>query len=97
MNVRYTERAIADLETIADYLVQHRPKGARNVAAAIERAVGQLKHFPDLGTRQTTQGVRKLVVSKYPYLVFDSVDGAANEVLILTIQHASRERDFNDA
>ena len=97
MKIRYTDRAIADLEAIADYLVQRSPQGARRVKAAIERVVDQLGHFPGLGTRQTTDGVRKLVVSKYPYLVFYVADIAADEVRILTVQHSSRERDFKDA
>jgi toxin ParE1/3/4 len=42
-------------------------------------------------------GVRKLVVRRYPYLIYYIVDQAAVEVRILTIQHAARERDFSDA
>ncbi len=97
MNIGYTDRAVADLEAIADYLVQRSPQGARNVKAAIERTIDQLKHFPALGTRQTTEGVRKLVVSNYPYLVFYVADISADEVRILTVQHTSREREFKDA
>jgi addiction module RelE/StbE family toxin len=97
MNIRYTDRAVADLEAIADYLVQRSPQGARKVKVAIERAVEQLERFPGLGTRQTTEGVRKLVVSKYPYLVFYVADISADEVRILTVQHSARQREFKDA
>jgi toxin ParE1/3/4 len=97
MIIRYTDRAVADLEGIADYLVQRSPQGARNVRAAIERAIGQLEQFPGLGRPQAADGVRKLVVSKYPYLVFYVALSSAHEVRILSVQHAAREREFKDA
>jgi toxin ParE1/3/4 len=43
------------------------------------------------------QGVRKLVTRKYPYLVYYTVDEAAEEIVILTIQHPAREREHEDA
>ena len=70
-------------------MVQRSPQGARNVRTAIERTIDQLERFPGLGTRQTTSGVRKLVVSKYPYLAFYLADLAIDEVRILSIQHLS--------
>lgn len=97
MNIRYTDRAVRDLMAIADYLWERSPQGARNVRAAIERTVAHLERFPGIGTRQDVEGVRKLVVGRYPYLVFYSIDAAAGEVHILTIQHAARERLFKDA
>ena len=41
--------------------------------------------------------MRKLVTRKYPYLVYYTVDEAAEEVIILTIQHPAREREYEDA
>ena len=96
MKVTYSPRAVADLRSIAAYLKPRSPQGAANVQAAIRRTVAQLEHFPGLGTPQKTQGVRKLVVRKYPYLVFYVV-AHADEVSIVTIQHASRDREFTDA
>ncbi len=97
MKVRFTDRAVADLENLADYLTEKNPAAARAVKSAIERSLGQLESFPGLGTPQTVAGVRKLVVRRYPYLIYYVVDHAAVEVRILTIQHAARERDFSDA
>lgn len=61
------------------------------------QTIALLEHFPGLGTRQSTPGVLKLVVRNYPYLVFYVVIAHADEVSIVTIQHASREREFQDA
>jgi hypothetical protein len=42
-------------------------------------------------------GVRKLVTRRYPYLVYYSIDDAAEAVVILTIQHPARRRAHEDA
>jgi plasmid stabilization system protein ParE len=52
--------------------------------------------FPQVGRAQTIEGVRKLVTRKYPYLVYYTVGEAAEEIVILTIQHPAREREHED-
>ncbi|MEX0591246.1 MAG: hypothetical protein WD207_09170 [Xanthobacteraceae bacterium] len=42
------------------------------------------------------KGVRKLVTRKYPYLVYYTADEAAEEAVVLTIQHPAREREYTD-
>ena len=43
------------------------------------------------------EGVRKLVTRRYSYLVYYTVDEAAEEIIILTVQHPAREREYEDA
>ena len=43
------------------------------------------------------EDVRKLVTRKYPYLVYYTLDLTAEEIIILTIQHPAREREYEDA
>jgi len=66
------------------------------VRAAIIDSLQNLILFPDIGRRQTVQGVRKLVTRKYPYLVYYTVDPAADDIIVLSIQHPSRERDHEN-
>ena len=96
MKLRFTPRATEDLAGIADYIRQHSPGGALRVRAAILQSLGNLASFPGIGRRQTTPGVRKLVSRRYPYLVYYTVDEEADEVVILTIRHPARDRDFED-
>jgi len=97
MIVRYTARALRDLEAISDYLTHRSPQGARNVRSAIQNTIAQLEQFPNLGRAQSINGVYKLVMSQYPYLVYYGLSIETGEVRILTIQHAAREREFDDA
>ena len=96
MKLCYTPRAIADLEAIADHLKPLTPRGAQNVRQAILETLQNLIDFPRIGRPQTINGVRKLGTRKYPYLVFYTADETAEEIIILSIQHTSRESEFAD-
>jgi toxin ParE1/3/4 len=97
MNLRFTSRATQDLVDIADYIRERNPAAALRVRAAILDSLRNLVLFPEIGRRQTVEGVRKLVTRKYPYLVYYTVDQTAAEIVILTIRHPAREREHEDA
>ena len=97
MRLRYSRRALADLNAITDYLLDRSPQGAERVIAAIESAVKNIAAFPMIGRLQSTASVRKVTVGRHPYDVFYVVDNTAGEVSILTIRHAARAREFGGA
>lgn len=97
MKVRFTPRATRGLAAIGDFLRERNPAAATRVRAAILRSLGTLAMFPHMGRRQTVGGVRKIVTRRYPYLVYYAVDAAHDEIVILSIQHPSREREFENA
>lgn len=97
MRVRFTRKAVNNLDDIAGYLVERNPSAAQRVREKILEALDILVRFPDAGKRQTTEQVRKLVVRKYPYLVYYSVNKDAGEIIILSIQHPAREREYDDS
>ncbi len=96
MKIRYTRRALADLDQISDYLTPRSTKGAQNVRAAILASVEDLAVFPRMGRLQTAEPMRKIAVRPYPYLIYYTVDDAAGEIAIATIQHGYRKREFTD-
>ena len=96
MKLRYTIRAVSDLETIADYLMRQSPQGAASVGRAIRKALANIREFPGLGRRQSLDDVRKVATRRFPYVIYYRVDWTANEVIVLTIQHTSREREFTE-
>ena len=97
MKLRFTPRAAQDIAAIADYVRERSPGASERVRAAILQSLQNLVLFPQVGRAQTIEGVRKLVTRKYPYLVYYRVDEAADEIIILTIQHPAREREHEDA
>ena len=97
MKLRFTPRATADLIAIADYIRVRNPSASLRVRAAILDSLRTLVLFPEAGRRQKPQGVRKLVTRKYSYLIYYTLDPAAAEIVILSIQHSAREREHEDA
>jgi toxin ParE1/3/4 len=97
MKLRFTPRAIANLIEIADYIRAHNPTAARRVRAAIYDSLQNLFLFPYVGRKQKVEGVRKFVTRKYAYLVYYTVDEAAEEIVILNVKHPARRREHEDA
>jgi len=97
MKLRFTRQATQDLNSIADYVSEQNPKAALRVRAAIVESLQTLVLFPYIGRRQKTEGVRKLVTRRYPYLVYYTIDEASEDIVIIAIQHPAREREGSDA
>jgi toxin ParE1/3/4 len=97
MKLRFTLRATQDLIDIANYIRERNPAGSLRVRAAILESLQNLVLFPEAGRRQAVEGARKFVTRKYPYLVYYTLDPAAEEIVILTIRHPAREREHRDA
>jgi len=91
MKLRFTPRATQDIVGVADYICERSPKASLRVRAAI------LDSLQEAGRRQTIEGVRKFVTRKYSYLIYYGLDQSADEIVVLTIQHAAREREYEDA
>ena len=96
MRLRFTPRATRDLAKIAEYLRTRNPSAALAVRDAILRSLQNLTLFPAIGRPQNVEGVRKLVTPKYRYLVYYMIDEEAEEIVILTVQHSARSREYRD-
>jgi addiction module RelE/StbE family toxin len=96
VRLRFTPRAARDLTEIADYLRTRNPSAALAVRAALLRSLQNLTLFPTIGRPQNVAGVRKLVTPKYRYLVYYMIDEGAEEIVILTIQHPARSREYQE-
>ena len=89
MKVRFTRPALADLETILDYIAAHSPKGARNVQSRLQTFIGLLAVHPLIGTRTDDPSIRRLPTPPYPYLIFYEV--AEAEIIIHAVRHTARD------
>ena len=88
MKVRYSQRAVADLIGIADYIRERNPRAAEAVAKRIRASIAQLEMFPLIGRLTDDPGIRLLPIVRYPYLVFYEVGTA--EVVVQHIRHGRR-------
>ncbi len=69
MKLRWTPRAVADLEEIADYLLAVYPTAWERLLARVESTVDYLLQFPHMGEIGLVEGTREFVLSGTPYIL----------------------------
>jgi plasmid stabilization system protein ParE len=88
VKLRYTRPALADLDSILDYIAARSPQGARRVQARIQAIIDLLVQHPKAGTRTSDPTIQRMTVSPFPYLIF--YEANATELIIHAIRHAPR-------
>jgi toxin ParE1/3/4 len=96
MRLRFTPQAIQDITEIAGYVRKRNAPAAERVRTAILESLDHLTRFPTFGRCQDLPGARKLVIRRYPYLVYYSVDESRGEIAVLAIRHPARQRESDD-
>jgi toxin ParE1/3/4 len=86
----WARKAYEDLDGIANYLSVLSPRAAEQTISHIQQAVNMLADFPGLGTKIDETGLRRLVVSGTPYVIF--YRAFLDRVNIRAIFHASQRR-----
>ena len=89
MIVRYSRRALGDLEAIYDYLDDQAPATAQKIKDLIERRIRSLSDFPFMVPKTDLPSVRELSLARYPYKIYYEVED--EEVWILHIRDARRQ------
>lgn len=88
--LQWDDRALADLDSIADYIAADKPRAAAKVIAYIRNAALSLETSPELGRASPEPGVRELILARYPYiLAYEIIE---SEVRILAVFHHAQQR-----
>jgi len=90
MTVIWGKKAYDDLDGIVDYLADLSPDAAQATIDRIQKAVLLLGEFPSMGTKVDETGLRKLVLSDTPYVIFYRV--LPEHVSIRGVFHTSQRR-----
>ena len=78
MKLRFTKRAVRQIEEIIDAIAQESPQGARRVLERMQSITTLLIEHPHIGQQTDVAGIRRMLVSPYPYLIFYRVTEDAN-------------------
>jgi plasmid stabilization system protein ParE len=89
VKLRYTLPALADLNSILDYIAAHSPQGAIRVQARIRQIIDLLLVHPRMGVRTDDPDIRRVTTSPYPYFVF--YEATETEIIIHAVRHAARD------
>ncbi len=70
MKLVFTRRAARQIDAIIGYIAEQSPQGAFRVRERLQIVTSLLTHHPYIGQATDLEGVRRITVSPYPYLVF---------------------------
>jgi plasmid stabilization system protein ParE len=85
VKLRYTLPALADLNSVLDYIAAHSPQGAQRVQAIIDL----LLLYPGVGARTDDPTIRRMTALPYPYVIFNEATEA--EIINHAIRHSARD------
>lgn len=97
MKFVFTRRYLQRLKEISGYIEQENPLAAGRVILEIERTVIALADYPFSGQATTYRATRRVVVSKYGYIVYYRVLQRQRVIELLTVTHGRQERPFEVA
>ena len=88
MRLRLTRPAAGQLERVLTHIAAESPQGARNVRERIRAVMHLLLQHPYAGHATARHGIRRMVVSPYPYAI--TYRATDSEVVVLAVRHTSR-------
>lgn len=87
MRIRWTRKALGNLDAAVNYIAADSPGNARKVAQKIRDSIQLLSRQPGMGRPGRVAGTRELVISGLPFIVpYTEYNG---EIVILRIVHTS--------
>ena len=93
MKVRITRPALDDLEQIYTYISKENPAaGSRVVTRLLDRAM-ELADTPLQGRQVDEPNARVIVVPRFRYFIFYTVEG--DEIHVTHFRHTSRRRPWD--
>ena len=90
MNVRFTRKALADLDQIRSFIDKENPAAASRLATCLLELAWALGDNPREGRRTDEPGIHVLIAPRLNYLIFYRI--AEAEVQVLHIRHTARSR-----
>lgn len=89
MKLRYTPRALAELDDFLTYIAERSPQGALRIQTRVQAIAMLLLQHPRSGQRTTNPRLRRIAVTPYPCFLFYEITG--DEIIIIGVRHAVRD------
>jgi plasmid stabilization system protein ParE len=89
MRLRYTRPALADLDSVLEYIAARSPQGAQRVHVRIAVVTNLLLTRPLIGVQTEDPTIRRVNTAPYPYLIF--YEATDDEIIIHAVRHGARD------
>jgi len=89
VKLRYTKTALRQIEQALSFIEVRSPQGAAGVAKRMESLLAVLLDHPHAGQATNREGVRRVMLTPYPYVIFYRVMTA--EIVVQRFRHAARK------
>ena len=89
MRLRYTLPALADLESILDYIGDRSPQGAARIRIRIRAVTDLLLEYPLAGAVTDDPTIRRVTTTPYPCLIL--YEATAAEIIVHAVRHGARD------
>jgi toxin ParE1/3/4 len=89
VRLRFTPRALAELDQILTYIEERSPQGARRVHSRIQAVTELLTRYPNSGRATSNPRLRRITTVPYPYLIFHEL--TEDEIIIVGVRHGARD------
>jgi toxin ParE1/3/4 len=94
VRLRFSRRALAQLEEIFGYIAAENERAAAKVTRRIEAVAQLIARHPTIGRPTALTGVRVFRAQPYQYLIFYRWNEAKGEIIIARIRHTARREDW---
>jgi toxin ParE1/3/4 len=84
MKLRWTPRAVADLEEISDYLIVAAPQAWEHLLGRVEHLTDLLLDFPLMGKPGIVPETREFVLTGTPYILVFQIK--VDAVIVLSVR-----------
>jgi plasmid stabilization system protein ParE len=89
VKLRYSKRALEQIDQALGYVAERSPSGAAKIEARISAIVALVQIQPHAGVRTRPSGVRRMFLTPYPYLI--DYHAGEDEIVVLRFRHTSRK------
>jgi addiction module RelE/StbE family toxin len=89
----FDELALADLESIFNWIAHDNPNAAKAVVDRLFASTEHLATFPQMGHAGRDEGTYEWVVPQLPYIVVYEVHPERDAVIVVAVVHGARDRE----
>lgn len=93
MKLVFDDLALADLESIYNWIARDNPKAALAVVERLFESVEHLARFPHMGHGGRDARTFEWVVPRLPYIVVYEIRRERGEVVVAAVVHGAQDRD----